>query len=94
MKLSENVKPISFLKSHASEVIHKIRENRNAYVITVNGEATVVVQDVREYEKTQESLAMLKILAQSKKSLQEGRVKPAQKAFGDLRKQLKDFPGK
>ena len=57
MKLSENIKPISYLKTHASEVIHEIGESGNSYVITLNGEARVVVQDVREYEKTQESLA-------------------------------------
>jgi prevent-host-death family protein len=90
MKLSENVKPISYLKTHTSEVIHEIRESRNTYVITLNGEAKVVVQDIREYEKIQESLALLKILAQSKKSMEEGKVNPARKAFSNLRKKLKD----
>jgi prevent-host-death family protein len=89
MKLSENVKPISYLKTHASEVIHEIAENRNTYVITLNGEARVVVQDVREYEKTQESLALLKILAQSRKSMDEGKMKLAEKAFSDVRKHIK-----
>jgi len=91
MKLSENVKPISYLKTHASEVIHEIGEKHGAYVITLNGEAKVVVQDIREYEKTQESLALLKILAQSRKSLEKGKIKPAEKAFSDLSKQMKDF---
>ena len=90
MKLSENVKPISYLKTHASEVIHEIGENRNTYVITLNGEARVVVQDIREYEKTQESLALLKILAQSRKNMNEGKMKPAEKAFSDVRKHIKD----
>jgi PHD/YefM family antitoxin component YafN of YafNO toxin-antitoxin module len=89
MKLSENVKPISYLKTHASEVIHEIGENRNTYVITLNGEARVIVQDVREYEKTQESLALLKILAQSRKSMDEGRMKSAKKALDDVRKNIK-----
>jgi prevent-host-death family protein len=90
MKLSENIKPISYLKSRASEVIHEIGEKGATYVITVNGEAKVVVQDIREYEKTQESLALLKILAQSRRSLEEGRVKPAAKAFSDLKSKAKD----
>ena len=94
MKLSENVKPISYLKTHASEVIHEIGENHNTYVITLNGEARVVVQDIREYEKTQESLALLKILAQSRKSLEEGKMKPAEKAFSDVRKHIKDSQDK
>jgi PHD/YefM family antitoxin component YafN of YafNO toxin-antitoxin module len=91
MKLSENIKPISYLKAHASEVIHEIGENRNTYVITLNGEARVIVQDIREYEKTQESLALLKILAQSRKSMDEGKMRPAKKAFDDVRKNIKGF---
>ena len=94
MKLSENVKPISYLKTHASEVIREIGENHNTYVITLNGEARVVVQDIREYEKTQESLALLKILAQSQKSMAEGKMKPAKKAFGDIKKHIKGTQGK
>jgi prevent-host-death family protein len=94
MKLSENIKPISYLKTHASKVIHEIGEKHGAYVITLNGEAKVVVQDIREYEKTQESLALLKILAQSRKSLEEGKIKHVRKAFGDLSKQIKDSQGK
>jgi hypothetical protein len=91
MKLSENVKPISYLKTHASEVIHEIGESLGAYIITVNGEAKVVVQ---EYEKTQESLALLKILAQSRKSLDEGKTKPARKAFNEVKKRLRDSRNK
>jgi prevent-host-death family protein len=91
MKLSKNVKPISYLKAHASEVIHEIGEKHSTYVITLNGEARVVVQDIREYEKTQESLALLKILAQSRKSLGEGKIKPARTAFSDLKESVKDF---
>ena len=89
MKLSEYVKPISYLKAHASEAIRQIEDNHGAYVITVNGEAKVVVQDIREYEKTQESLALLKILAQSRKSMEEGKMKAVKKAFSDIRKDVK-----
>jgi prevent-host-death family protein len=91
MKLSETVKPISYLKTHASEVIHEIGEKHSTYVITLNGEAKVVVQDIREYEKTQESLALLKMMAQSRKNLEEGKIKPARTAFSDLRKNVKDY---
>jgi prevent-host-death family protein len=89
MKLSENVKPISYLKAHASEVIRQIEDNHGTYVITLNGEAKVIVQDIREYEKTQESLALLKILAQSRKSMEEGKVKPVKNGFSDVRKAVK-----
>ena len=85
MKLSQAVKPISYVKTHASEIIRDIEESGRV-VITLNGEAKAVIQGITEYEELQESLALLKILAQSKKSLDEGKYKPAAKAFKDLRK--------
>jgi prevent-host-death family protein len=63
MKLSTAVKPISHIKSHASEIISEISETGNSVVVTVNGEARVIIQDIKEYEKDRESMAMLKILA-------------------------------
>lgn len=93
MKLSESVKPISYFKSHASEVIRDVVEHHSSVVITLNGEAKAILQDIREYEKTQESMAMLKILALSKKSLDEGKLKPARGAFKDLRKRISGLKG-
>ncbi|MGC2062001.1 MAG: type II toxin-antitoxin system Phd/YefM family antitoxin [Thermodesulfovibrionales bacterium] len=88
MKLSEAVKPISYFKAHASEVIRDVSESSNPVVITLNGEAKVILQDIKEYERTQQSLALLKILAQSTKSLQQGKVKPAGRAFAGLRARI------
>ncbi len=86
MKLSQAVKPISYVKTHASEIIRDLDEIGGPVIITLNGEAKAVIQGIKEYEELQESLALLKILAQSKKSLEEGRYKPVAKAFKDLRK--------
>ena len=86
MRLSEAVKPISYFKAHASEMIRDIGETRTPVFITLNGEAKAVIQGINEYEDLQESLALLKILAQSKKSLERGRYKPVTRAFKDLRK--------
>jgi len=86
MKMSEAVKPISYFKTHASEVIRDLNESRSPVVITLNGEAKAVIQGIKEYEEMQESMALLKILAQSKQSLDGGKIKPAGKAFKDLRK--------
>ena len=90
MKLSESVKPISYFKSHTAEVLRDVSEGRKTMVITQHGEAKAVLQDISSYEQTQESLALLKILAQSSKSLQEGRSKTARKAFSDIRKHTKE----
>ena len=84
MKLSEAVKHISYIKAHASEVVREIGQ-RGAVVITLNGEARAVLLDIHEYEKTQESLAMLKILALSGKSLADGKVRSAEESFRKLR---------
>ncbi len=89
MKYSQAIKPISYLKAHASEVIRDITEKHKTMIITQHGEAKVVVQDIHVFEQTQESLAMLKLLAQSKISLQQDKFKPAAKAFADLAERVR-----
>lgn len=88
MKPSESIKPISYLKAHAAELFRDITENQKTLIVTQHGEARVVVQDVRTYERTQESLALLKMLAMSSRSIKEGRFKPAGDAFRDLSKRI------
>lgn len=90
MKMSESVKPISYLKSHTAEALRDVSEGQRIMVITLHGEAKAVLQDISSYEQTQESLALLKMLAQSSNSLREGRSKPAKKAFSDIRKRIKE----
>ena len=88
MKLSESIKPISYLKSHTASVLRTISEGRQTMIITQHGEAKAVLQDIASYEQTQESIALLKMLALSNKSLQQGRSKPIEKAFSDIRKRV------
>ncbi|HED15731.1 MAG TPA: type II toxin-antitoxin system Phd/YefM family antitoxin [Gammaproteobacteria bacterium] len=90
MKMSKAVKPISYLKQHTADAVREVNENSSAMVITQNGEAKAVLVDIVEYEQSQESFALLKILAQSKESYLQGNHKPARKALADVRKQLKD----
>lgn len=88
MKLSQAIKPISYLKAHASELVRNISDNHETLIITQNGEAKVVMQDIHVYEQTQESLALLKILAQSSASLKKRKIKSAEKAFADIQKRI------
>ena len=90
MKLSESVKPISYLKSHTAEALRDVTEGQTTMVITQHGEAKAVLQDIATYEQTQDSLALLKMLAQSTKSLQEGRCTPVKKSFANIRKRVKE----
>jgi len=90
MKYSESVKPISYFKAHASEVIRDVSDNNKTMIITQNGEAKVILQDVRAYEELQDSLALLKILALSSKSLKKGKFKKADQAFKDIRDKIEN----
>lgn len=88
MKLSESVKPISYLKAHASEILREVSNNRKTMIITQNGEAKIVLQDVKIYEEMQESLALLKILALSTKSKENKKSKPIESSFNYIRKKV------
>ncbi len=90
MKLSESVKPISYLKQNTAEAIKTVHANHSPMIITQNGEAKAVLLDVAAYEQDQESLAMLKMIAQSKESYKAGKFKMAKKAFSKIRKDIKD----
>jgi prevent-host-death family protein len=81
------VKPISYVKANAADLIRELKENGEPLVITQNGEATAVMQDVASYEATQEALALLKILALGRRQVEEGKTVPAGEAFRRLRKQ-------
>lgn len=88
MKYSESIKPISYLKAHTSEIIREVSEGRSPYVITQHGEAKAVVQSVQEYEQTQETLALLKILAMGEKDIEKGKLRDADEVFDELRAQI------
>ncbi len=85
---SESIKPISYLKTNASRIIRDVASNQKTMIITQNGEAKVILQDIKLYEQTQESLALLKILAMSSKNLKDGNVKPIDQTFNDIRKRI------
>jgi len=85
MKLS-HIKPISYLKAHASELMRELAEQREPLVITQNGEATAVIQDVQSYQQTQEALALLKILALGNQQIESGKVVPAKDVIKRIRK--------
>ena len=86
MKLSSQVKPISYLKAHAAEIVRNLAEQQEPIVITQNGEAKVVIQDIDSYEKTQQTMALLKILALGIRQVEEGDVVSANEAIKRVRK--------
>lgn len=85
MRYSSQVKPISYLKANAAEVLAHITEQREPMVITQNGEAKAVLQDVASFEETQETLALLKVLALGNQDLTSGKLKPVADVVARLR---------
>ena len=87
--MKHRIKPISHLKAHAGEIIRNLSEQREPLIITLHGEAAAVLQDIASYEQTQETLALLKMLAMSSKSLEEGKLRAVERAFTQIRKHVK-----
>jgi prevent-host-death family protein len=88
MKASESVKPISYLKANASKILQDINNTNKTVVITQNGEAKAILQDIKQYEQLQDSLALLKILAISNKNLRNKKYKPAPESFNSIRERI------
>jgi prevent-host-death family protein len=86
MPRATRIKPISYFKANAAEIIQELGEIGEPMIITQNGEAKAVVQDIVSYEQTQETLALLKILALANNNIEQGHYRPAKDVFADLRK--------
>lgn len=85
MRYSTQVKPISYFKANAAEVLAHLHEVREPMVITQNGEARAVIQDVASYQEMQETMALLKLLALSQREIEEGKSSTAAAAFKRVR---------
>jgi prevent-host-death family protein len=86
MKLSTQIKPISYLKSHTAQIVKELTDSRQPMVITQNGEATLVVMDVKSFEEHEQTLALLKLLAMGNKEIEQGKFRDAAAVFADLDK--------
>jgi len=78
MKIEDRVKPISYLKAHSAEIIRELSDGGAPLVITQNGEAKAVLQDIGSFEQAQETLALLKLLAMGQADLASGRIVPVE----------------
>ena len=85
MKLSAQIKPISYLKAHAAEIVRHLGTQQEPLIITQNGEAKVVIQGIESYEQTQETMALLRILALGNRQVGEGKTASAAEVFKRLR---------
>lgn len=92
MKLSQDLKPVSYFKNNMAAVLRRLNENRGTMIITQNGEAKAAIMDIHTYEELQETLSMLEMAAQGNKSVAEGRYRPADQVLKEFEDRIeKDF---
>ena len=84
MKLHTHIKPISYLKSHAAKIVTELTQSREPLIITQNGEATLVVMDVKSYQSHEDTLALLKVLALGQRDIEQGRFRDAEDVFASI----------
>jgi prevent-host-death family protein len=89
MRYSTQIRPISYLKANAAEVLQVLEEQRKPMIITQNGEAKAVLQDVASYEEIQETLALLKILALGSQQVERNEIAPIEEVASRLRSKIK-----
>ncbi len=88
MKISEDIKPVSYLKARAADLLRQINETRRPVIITQNGEPRAVLQDPESYEKMRNAIGLLKILSISEEEIKSGDVMTSKAAFERIQSKL------
>jgi len=88
VKYSSQIKPIDYLQTHIGEITRQLAEQKEPLLITENGEAKFIMQDIESYEKTQQSIALLKILALGNHQIEAGKIVTVQSAIKYLREKI------
>jgi PHD/YefM family antitoxin component YafN of YafNO toxin-antitoxin module len=93
INLKEDVKPISYIKTNAAEMIDYINNHKNPIIVTQHGEARGVLLDVESYQDMVNALSLMKLLQFSEKSIREGKVYDNTQVFSELRKKISQKNG-
>jgi prevent-host-death family protein len=88
MKSREDIRPISYVKANAAEILSQVNETQRPIYITQNGEAKAVLLDPESYDRMRQALGLLKLLDQGEKDASEGRTIPQEELFAELDKRL------
>lgn len=87
------VRPVTYMKNHAAELIREVNETRGSVVVTQNGEAKAVLMDVESFEQWRDSVAMMKIVSMSNADISAGRLSDSEAVFADARAMLEGVHG-
>ena len=88
MKPSQDIKPVTYMKTHSADLLKEVNKRRHPIVITQNGEARAVILDINSYEKQKETTLMLKLVAQGESDIKSRRFMEQSKLFARLDKKL------
>jgi prevent-host-death family protein len=84
MKISSDIKPVSYLKSHTADILKQINETHRPIVITQNGEPRAVVQDPDSYDNMRNAIGILKLISQGEEDIRQGRSRDQDEVFKDI----------
>jgi prevent-host-death family protein len=90
LRYSARIKPLGYLKTNAAKALLNVAETREPLVITQNGEAKAVLQDIASFEETEQVMALLKMLAVGNQDVEAGKIKPARDIVERLRRKRFD----
>jgi len=85
VNLKDDIKPISYIKTNAADMMKYVNENKNSIIITQNGEAKAVLIDIESYQTMQNAFNLLKIIQLSEKDVRAGNFKGADQVFSELK---------
>ena len=90
MNISEDIKPITYLKSRAADLLKQINQTHRPVVITQNGEPKAILQDPESYENMRNAIGILKLISQGEKDIKDGRSKSQEEVFANIENILKE----
>ena len=90
MNITNDIKPVTYLKSKAANLLDQINKTRRPVIITQNGEPRAVLQDPESYENMRNSIGLLKLISQGESDIRNGNVKSQEDVFRDIEKSLKE----
>lgn len=90
MNITEDIRPITYLKNQAADVLKQINETKRPMIITQNGEPKAVLQDPVSYENMRNAIGLLKLISQGEDDVKQGKVKSQEDVFADLEKRVRE----
>ena len=90
MNISKDIKPITYLKSKAPDLLKQINETHRPVVITQNGEPRAILQDPESYENMRNAIGILKLISQGEQDVRAGKTKPQEEVFAKIEKILQE----